>query len=107
MLWSLYAVLFGGTNVAWPLLTLIHRQFVAAHTDERKPKDCMMTEIASTHFCITYRPPDTMQRLEVARIPFDPPLAGYEEVRPRLVAMKADAEEKVGMVCLNHFMQDD
>lgn len=71
---------------------------MAAHTDERRPQDCMMTEIASTHFCITYRPSDSRQKLEVARIPFDPPLAGYEEVRPRLVAMKADAEEQVGMV---------
>ncbi|CDO76844.1 hypothetical protein BN946_scf185033.g41 [Trametes cinnabarina] len=32
------------------------------------------------------------------RIVFDPPLSGYEEVKPRLLSMKADAEEELGMV---------
>lgn len=32
------------------------------------------------------------------RVVFDPPLAGYEEVKPRLMNMKADAEENLGMV---------
>lgn len=32
------------------------------------------------------------------RVEFDPPLAGYEEVKPRLLSMKADAEESLGMV---------
>ncbi|EIW52586.1 uncharacterized protein TRAVEDRAFT_155352 [Trametes versicolor FP-101664 SS1] len=32
------------------------------------------------------------------RVVFDPPLAGYEEVKPRLMGMKADAEEELGMV---------
>ncbi|EED77867.1 predicted protein [Postia placenta Mad-698-R] len=31
------------------------------------------------------------------RVPFDPPLAGYEEVKPRLLSMKVDAEEALGM----------
>ena len=31
-------------------------------------------------------------------VKFDPPLAGYEEVKPRLLAMKADAQEALGMV---------
>lgn len=31
------------------------------------------------------------------RIPFDPPLVGYEEVKPRLMSMKVDAEEALGM----------
>lgn len=31
-------------------------------------------------------------------IEFDPPLSGYEEVKPRLLQMKADAEEGLGMV---------
>ncbi|KAG9016299.1 hypothetical protein FRB90_003379 [Tulasnella sp. 427] len=31
------------------------------------------------------------------RIPFDPPLLGYEEVKPRLMSMKIDAEESLGM----------
>ncbi|TFK51225.1 hypothetical protein OE88DRAFT_1630174 [Heliocybe sulcata] len=37
------------------------------------------------------------QKHEV-RARFDPPLAGYEEVKPRLMAMKADAEEALGMM---------
>lgn len=32
------------------------------------------------------------------RVEFDPPLAGYEEVKPRLLSMKVDAEEALGMV---------
>ena len=32
------------------------------------------------------------------RIEFKPPLSGYEEVKPRLLSMKADAEEALGMV---------
>ncbi|KAI0919536.1 hypothetical protein AcV5_001577 [Taiwanofungus camphoratus] len=31
------------------------------------------------------------------RVEFDPPLAGYEEVKPRLLSMKVDAEEALGM----------
>jgi len=33
----------------------------------------------------------------LVRIPFDPPLLGYEEVKPRLMSMKVDAEEALGM----------
>jgi hypothetical protein len=32
------------------------------------------------------------------RIKFDPPLASYDEVKPRLLAMKADAQEGLGML---------
>ncbi|KAH9943598.1 hypothetical protein B0H21DRAFT_748619 [Amylocystis lapponica] len=32
-----------------------------------------------------------------AWVEFDPPLAGYEEVKPRLLSMKVDAEEALGM----------
>jgi len=32
------------------------------------------------------------------RVTFDPPLAGYEEVKSRLLAMKADADEALGEV---------
>ncbi|KAA1470906.1 hypothetical protein DENSPDRAFT_836836 [Dentipellis sp. KUC8613] len=31
-------------------------------------------------------------------VSFDPPLLGYEEVKPRLLAMKADADEQLGTV---------
>lgn len=33
------------------------------------------------------------------KVSFQPPLAGYDEVKPRLLAMKADAQEGLGMVC--------
>ena len=32
------------------------------------------------------------------RIPIEPPLKGYDEVKPRLLEMKAIAQEKLGMV---------
>jgi len=31
------------------------------------------------------------------KVAFDPPLAGYEEVKPRLLKMTADAQESLGM----------
>ena len=34
----------------------------------------------------------------VVRVEFDPPLLGYEEVKPRLLGMKADADEALGTV---------
>jgi hypothetical protein len=33
-------------------------------------------------------------------VKFDPPLASYDQVKPRLLAMKADAQEGLGMVRL-------
>ncbi|KAG2069919.1 hypothetical protein BDR04DRAFT_1077452 [Suillus decipiens] len=32
------------------------------------------------------------------RVSFDPPLSGYEEVKPRLLGMKAEAQEGLGML---------
>jgi Domain of unknown function (DUF4499) len=32
------------------------------------------------------------------KIDFEPPLSGYDEVKPRLLSMKLDAEESLGMV---------
>lgn len=40
---------------------------------------------------------------EEVRVLFDPPLAGYEEVKPRLLAMTADAQEALGMVRPSYF----
>ena len=34
----------------------------------------------------------------VVRVEFDPPLLGYEEVKPRLLGMKAEADEALGTV---------
>jgi hypothetical protein len=36
---------------------------------------------------------------KVVRVPFEPPLSGYDDVKPRLLAMRAEAQEKLGMVC--------
>lgn len=33
-------------------------------------------------------------------VSFDPPLSGYEDVKPRLLEMKSLAQEGLGMVCL-------
>ena len=35
---------------------------------------------------------------KVSVIPMDPPLSGYDEVKPRLLGMKAEAQEGLGMV---------
>lgn len=70
-------------------------QYIVAHTDQRDARSCRMEEISKTQMAISYYLDGKMQ---AANIPFDPPLSGYEEVRPRLVAMKHDAEDKIGMV---------
>jgi len=33
------------------------------------------------------------------RVKFSPPLSGYDEIKPRLLGMKADAQQGLGMVC--------
>lgn len=40
-------------------------------------------------------------------VEFDPPLSGYEEVKPRLMQMKADAEEGLGMVSCPSKLRED
>ena len=35
------------------------------------------------------------------RVPIEPPLSGYEDVKPRLLEMKALAQEGLGMVQYN------
>lgn len=37
----------------------------------------------------------------VVRVVFEPPLSGYEEVKPRLLGMKADADEALGTVSMH------
>jgi len=41
---------------------------------------------------------DSAAKPKVVRVAFNPPLAGYEEVKPRLLGMKADADEALGTV---------
>lgn len=40
---------------------------------------------------------------QVVRVEFDPPLLGYEEVKPRLLGMKVDADEALGTVRPNPY----
>lgn len=47
---------------------------------------------------ISYQTPSPGDGKISIRIKFEPPLSGYEEVKPRLLSMKADAEEALGMV---------
>ena len=47
---------------------------------------------------INYQTPSSGKAKISVRIEFEPPLSGYEEVKPRLLSMKADAEESLGMV---------
>lgn len=47
---------------------------------------------------ISYRTPSSGDRKMNIKIKFEPPLSGYEEVKPRLLSMKAEAEEALGMV---------
>jgi hypothetical protein len=48
---------------------------------------------------LTYSVKGTKEK-KIVRVPFDPPLSGYEEVKPRLLGMKAEAQEALGMVRL-------
>ena len=48
---------------------------------------------------LTYTVKNTKEK-KIVQVPLDPPLAGYEEVKPRLLGMKAEAQEGLGMVSL-------
>ncbi|KAK7682054.1 hypothetical protein QCA50_015018 [Cerrena zonata] len=56
-----------------------------------------MTSIDTKAMTLTYTVKGSSDKKQV-RIEFDPPLAGYEEVKPRLLNMKVDAEEALGML---------
>ncbi len=49
---------------------------------------------------LEYKMKDALRSIkpQVVRVEFDPPLLGYEEVKPRLLGMKADADEQLGTV---------
>ena len=47
---------------------------------------------------LEYKMKDSAAKPKVVRVVFDPLLAGYEEVKPRLIGMKADADEALGTV---------
>ncbi|KAF9222279.1 hypothetical protein BS17DRAFT_783463 [Gyrodon lividus] len=55
-----------------------------------------MTSIDSQGMNLSYKL--TSGDASSVHVKFDPPLAGYDEVKPRLLAMKADAQEGLGML---------
>ncbi|ETW76764.1 hypothetical protein HETIRDRAFT_327988 [Heterobasidion irregulare TC 32-1] len=54
-----------------------------------------MESIDSQGMKLSYQTKANSSRQSV-HVPFNPPLAGYEEVKPRLLSMKADADEALG-----------
>lgn len=52
---------------------------------------------ASVRACILVWSPGLLTLMPQVTIPFNPPLLGYEEVKPRLIQMKLEAEEGIGM----------
>ena len=55
---------------------------------------------ASVRTCILICSPGFLIWMPQVTIPFNPPLLGYEEVKPRLVQMKMEAEEGIGMASI-------
>jgi hypothetical protein len=53
---------------------------------------------------LEYNTKDSPNRPHIVHIEFDPPLLGYEEVKPRLLGMKADADEALGIVREQNFI---
>ncbi|KAG9033154.1 hypothetical protein FRB95_000496 [Tulasnella sp. JGI-2019a] len=70
--------------------------YVMQYTKNRQVVTASMTSIDSKSMHLSY----TVKGSDVestVRIPFDPPLMGFEEVKPRLMSMKVDAEVDLGM----------
>ena len=63
--------------------------------DVLEPK---MASIDSRKMELSYRDAQDNRKPKTVEVEFDPPLAGYEEVRPRLLQMKMQAESSIGMV---------
>ncbi|KZP23904.1 hypothetical protein FIBSPDRAFT_910027 [Athelia psychrophila] len=56
-----------------------------------------MTAIDTKSMTLTCTIKGSLQK-KVVVVEIDPPLSGYEEVKPRLLSMKADAQEGLGMI---------
>ncbi|KAI5116910.1 hypothetical protein M0805_000805 [Coniferiporia weirii] len=56
-----------------------------------------MTSIDTKGMTLSYKLDGKGDEQKQVRVVFNPPLAGYEEVKPRLLAMAADAQESLGM----------
>lgn len=57
-----------------------------------------MTSIDQQAMTLSYKLTASPSTEQTLRITFDPSLTGYDEVKPRLLSMKLDAEESLGMV---------
>jgi len=57
-----------------------------------------MTSIDQQAMTLSYKLTASPSNDQSLRITFDPSLSGYDEVKPRLLSMKLDAEESLGMV---------
>lgn len=60
-------------------------------------KNPKMLSITSDKMQLQYEDASDGQKVKTVDVAFDPPLAGYEEVRPRLLQMKGEAENAIGM----------
>ncbi|KAH8105158.1 hypothetical protein BXZ70DRAFT_919606 [Cristinia sonorae] len=56
-----------------------------------------MTAIDTKGMTLKYKTKSGGETKKEVRVTFEPPLAGYEEVKPRLMNMKADADEALGV----------
>ncbi|KAK9893293.1 hypothetical protein P389DRAFT_148149 [Cystobasidium minutum MCA 4210] len=66
-------------------------------TEAKDVKDPRMLKITSNEMELQYKDAKDGLAVKTVTVPFDPPLAGYEEVRPRLLQMKLEAENAIGM----------
>jgi len=55
-----------------------------------------MTAIDSKSMTLTYKTKDGASKLSI--VPIEPPLSGYEEAKSRLLGMKAEAQEGLGII---------
>ncbi|KAG8949837.1 hypothetical protein FRC03_000217, partial [Tulasnella sp. 419] len=65
--------------------------YVSQHLKRKDVTSASMLQIDSKGMLLRYGINGVEQK-DPVRIPFDPPLMGYEEVKPRLLSMKVDAE---------------
>jgi len=70
--------------------------YVMQHIKNRQVATASMTSIDSKAMTLAYTIKGSDAKTTV-QVPFDPPLLGYEEVKPRLMSMKVDAEVDLGM----------
>lgn len=69
----------------------------ASSTQAKDVKEPRMLKITSNDMELQYKDAADSLAVKQVTVPFDPPLAGYEEVRPRLLQMKLEAENAIGM----------